>query len=59
MRVTLDAILDKYKASSTAVFPPPTTATSWPLKKKPSQVAQADTPFPFNRASLSRPSHLA
>jgi hypothetical protein len=48
-----------YKASSTAVLPPPITATFLPRKKKPSQVAQAETPFPFNRSSLGRLSHLA
>ena len=33
-------------ASSIAVSPPPTTTTSLPRKKKPSQVAQAETPYP-------------
>src|SRR3546814_4872947 len=33
-------------ASSTAVLPPPITATFFPRKKKPSQVAQAETPAP-------------
>ena len=41
---TLVANLVRKVASSMAVSPPPTTATSLPLKKKPSQVAQADTP---------------
>ena len=40
--------LVRNKASSKAVFPPPTTQTSLPLKKKPSQVAQALTPLPLN-----------
>ena len=31
-------------ASSIAVSPPPTTTTSLPRKKKPSHVAQAETP---------------
>ena len=30
----------RYRASSMAESPPPTTAMSWSLKKKPSQVAQ-------------------
>ena len=34
-------------ASSTAELPPPTTATCFSLKKKPSHVAQADTPKPL------------
>ena len=38
--VTFLAILDKYNASAKAVFPPPTTATFFFLKKCPSQVAQ-------------------
>ena len=29
-KVTLVAMFDRYSASSTAVLPPPTTATSWP-----------------------------
>ena len=52
-------ILDRYKASSAAVSPAPTIATSFSLKKKPSQTAQALTPYPFNLCSLSIPSHLA
>ena len=39
--------------------PPPTTAISRSLKKNPSQVAQADTPRPRSRVSLSSPSHSA
>ena len=46
MTVTLVAWLVRYSASSTAELPPPITATSLPRKKKPSQVAQADTPKP-------------
>ena len=39
--------------------PPPTTAISRSLKKNPSHVAQADTPRPRSRVSLSMPSHIA
>ena len=46
-------------ASSKAVSPPPMTAISRSRKKKPSHVAQADTPRPRSRVSLSRPSHSA
>ena len=46
-------------ASSRAVSPPPTTATSLSRKKKPSHVAQALTPRPRSRVSLSRPSQSA
>ena len=42
-----------------AADPPPTTATSLPLKKKPSQVAQADTPLPLYLVSDSNPKYLA
>ena len=49
----------KNKASSTAVFPPPITATSLSLKKNPSQVAHAEIPKPLNLFSLSILSHLA
>ena len=42
--VTLVANLVRKVASSMAVSPPPTTSTSLSLKKKPSQVAHADTP---------------
>ena len=34
-------------------------ATSCPLKKNPSQTAQAETPKPLYLCSLSKPSHLA
>ena len=57
--VTLLQMLARYSASSTAVLPPPTTATSLPLKKKPSQVAQADTPWPMNFCSLGMPRYFA
>ena len=46
-------------ASSIAVSPPPTTMTSFFLKKKPSQVAQAETPLPIIFVSASRPSSFA
>ncbi len=39
-----------------AVSPPPTTAISLPRKKKPSQVAQVETPCPMSLRSASRPS---
>ncbi len=42
--VILRANLARKLASSIAVSPPPTTRTSFSLKKKPSQVAQAETP---------------
>src|SRR5574344_231369 len=45
----------KYKASTKAADPPPTTASSLFLKKKPSQVAQADTPCPLYCSSDSSP----
>ena len=57
--MTLEANLVRYKASSTALFPPPTTITFCSLKKKPSQVAQAETPNPLNFSSLFKLSHLA
>ena len=41
------------------MLPPPTTATGLPRKKKPSQVAQAETPWPANAFSLGRPSQRA
>src|SRR6187397_51373 len=56
---TFSAKLVRNSASSTAVLPPPTTTTRLPLKKKPSQVAQAETPYPLSFSSLARPSHLA
>ncbi len=56
MIVTLLANLVRKVASSIAESPPPTTAISWPLKKKPSQVAHVDRPCPMSRCSASRPS---
>ena len=46
-------------ASSIAESPPPTTSSSWPLKKKPSQVAQVERPRPRSFCSAGRPSILA
>ena len=43
-------------ASSIAVSPPPTTTRSWSRKKKPSQVAHQDTPWPASRSSPGMPS---
>src|SRR5213592_4820848 len=57
--VTFRVIFARNDASSIAVSPPPTTATSLSLKKKPSQVAQLDTPFPLNFASEGISSHFA
>jgi hypothetical protein len=54
--VTLVANLVRNSASSTAESPPPTTAISDPRKKKPSQVAQVERPWPRRRFSASRPS---
>ena len=45
-------------ASSMAESPPPTTAISWSRKKKPSQVAHHETPWPDSRSSCGRPSFL-
>ena len=51
--------LDRYKASSAAESPAPTIATSVPLKKNPSQTAQAETPLFMNSFSESKPNHFA
>ena len=56
---TLEANFVRNIASSTAAFPPPTTATSFSLKKNPSHVAQADTPNPLNSCSDFIFNHLA
>ena len=48
----------KTSASSIAVSPPPTTATSISLKRNPSQVAHELTPPPLYVASPSTPNHL-
>ena len=58
-RWTLVAKRVRNVASSNAVSPPPTTAISRSRKKKPSQVAHAETPRPRSRVSESRPSHSA
>ena len=42
-----------------AESPPPTTAISFPEKKKPSQVAQEETPWPISACSLGNPSQRA
>ena len=57
--VTLVAKRVRKIASSIAVSPPPTITSSLPLKKKPSQVAQADTPWPMSRVSAGIPSSFA
>ncbi len=59
IRVTCAAWWVRKSASSTAVLPPPTTATRLPRKKKPSQVAQAETPAPCSAVSEGRPSQRA
>ena len=59
MRTTSLANFVRNSASSSALSPPPTTATFASRKKKPSQVAQAETPRPRIALSLSRPSHMA
>ncbi len=46
-------------ASSIAVSPPPMINTSCSRKKKPSQVAHAETPKPMNWPSDGMPSSLA
>ena len=46
-------------ASSIAESPPPTTTIGLSRKKKPSQVAQVDTPKPRRRLSLGRSSQRA
>ena len=44
-------------ASSIAESPPPTTAMGFSRKKKPSQVAQVDTPWPSSRCSDGQAEH--
>ena len=51
--LTLLANLVRKVASSMAESPPPTTISSLSRKKKPSQVAQAETPWPIRRVSDS------
>jgi hypothetical protein len=57
--VTLFTNPARYSASSIAVSPPPTTATSMPRKKYPSQVAHALTPRFCSACSLGRSSQRA
>mmetsp|Transcript_40310 Transcript_40310/g.80742 ORF Transcript_40310/g.80742 Transcript_40310/m.80742 type:complete len:271 (+) Transcript_40310:335-1147(+) len=57
MTVTLFDVLASTSASSIAVSPPPTTTTSLPLNRNPSQVAQVLTPPPLKLYSPSAPSH--
>ena len=45
-------------ASSRAESPPPTTAMVSPLKKKPSQVAHVDTPWPMQADLVVEAQHL-
>ena len=52
--VTDLANLVRNVASSIAESPPPTTMMSWLRKKKPSQVAHAETPRPISRCSSGR-----
>ncbi len=54
--VTDFAKRERNVASSIAVSPPPITAMSWSLKKKPSQVAHQETPRPDRASSFGRPS---
>ena len=56
MIVTVSANRVRKVASSIAESPPPTTTMSWPRKKKPSQVAQDETPWPRNSCSPGTPS---
>ena len=57
--VTCDAMRARKSASSIAESPPPTTTIGLSRKKKPSQVAQVDTPKPRRRLSLGRSSQRA
>ena len=57
--MTLLANLVRNVASSIAVSPPPITTTRSPLKKNPSQVAHAETPYPMYRFSEGSPSNFA
>ena len=58
MIVTLVANFVRTSASSIAESPPPTTATSLPRKKKASQGAQEEIPWPIRRCSFGNPSQL-
>ena len=55
--VTVSANLVRKIASSRAESPPPTTAMSWSRKKKPSQVAQVETPWPSSSALAGQAEH--
>ena len=57
--VTSDANFVRNVASSIAESPPPTTTIGLPRKKKPSHVAQVDTPCPISARSDSSPSSRA
>ena len=57
--VTFEAMRARKSASSIAESPPPTTTIGLSLKKKPSQVAQVETPKPRSRDSLGRSSQRA
>ncbi len=59
MSVTLVAKRVRNIASSIAESPPPTTTISFPEKKKPSQVAHEETPWPISCCSCGRPSQRA
>jgi hypothetical protein len=52
MSVTLSANFVRNSASVAAESPPPTTAMFCSLKKKPSHVAQYETPRPENASSF-------
>ena len=54
--VTVSAKRVRNVASSIAESPPPTTTMCWSRKKKPSQVAQDDTPWPSSSCSPGTPS---
>src|SRR4028119_2345719 len=55
MRKTSSANLASTPASSIAVSPPPTTATLFPLKKKPPHLGPPHTPPPHTLPTPSRP----
>src|SRR5690348_5734999 len=56
--VTSVAYLDRTKASSIALSPPPTTATFLSLKNGATQGAQDETPRPINSLTPGTSSHL-
>ena len=57
--VTFEANFVRKIASSSAESPPPTTAIGLSRKKKPSQVAHVDTPWPISARSDGSPSSRA